>query len=167
MPVLFTESRGILWGPQGDHIPPVLKTLQRLISLPVKAKVLTKMCHLSVSISSHSPHCSFHSSHNSFAIPWKFLPCSCLRVFALAAPSTYTAFSPDSCMLHYLSLSSLFSNVFKCEFPDHRMWKNSPPQDAPRLLPWLYLFFFYSTALPKWNILHDLLIHSVPCLYQD
>lgn len=59
-------------GPQGDHVLPVLKTLKGLpIALPEQAKVLAKMCHLSVPNSSHSLHCSLHSSHTSLCHPLK------------------------------------------------------------------------------------------------
>lgn len=141
MPVLFTASRGILWGPQGDHIPPVLKTLQRLISLPVKAKVLTKMCHLFVSISSHSPHRSFHSSHNTLPFLENSYPAPALESLHLLLPLPIQL-SPQiaACFttLVFQVCSQMFSNVSsqttECE-------KTVLPKMLPDFFPGFIYFF--------------------------
>lgn len=142
----------------------MLKTLERFsISLLRKAKGLTKICHLSVLISFHSPRYSLCSSHTSFCHPLK-VPTLLLPQGLCTCSLCLHSFPPVSCVPHCLSLSGLFSNIFKCEFPDHAIWKHSPPLGAPSPLPWLDLLIFYSTAPPKCNILHDLLILFLVCI---
>lgn len=94
----------------------------------IKAKVLSKVyrvlwCssrHLSVSISSHLLSCLLCSSHRSLCYSMKTHPASVTGplylLFRLPA-----VFPPHSCIPYHLSLSSVFSNVFKCKFSDHPM----------------------------------------------